>query len=98
MGDQIERFYKSEKWIHARKKALARDGYRCRECRRYGRKDKDGLPIAAEVVHHIIAVEDDWSKRLELSNMESLCRACHNKRHPEKGCPPGARQKNFYSP
>ena len=34
-------------------KVLRRAGYRCEECRRYGRTDKDGLPVRATVAHHI---------------------------------------------
>lgn len=33
------------------------------------------------MVHHIIPLLDDWSKGLDMDNLESLCHACHNKEH-----------------
>ncbi|WP_399533503.1 HNH endonuclease [Gemella sp.] len=33
----------------------------------------------ANLVHHKVEVRTDWSKRLEMSNLESVCRNCHNK-------------------
>jgi 5-methylcytosine-specific restriction endonuclease McrA len=36
-------------------------------------------------VHHIIPLEDDPERGLELDNLMCLCEACHNKQHPEKG-------------
>ena len=65
-------FYKTKEWILVRGLALARDGYQCVSCR------KQGIKKQAEMVHHKIPVKKDWSKRLELANLESLCEACHN--------------------
>ncbi|TWK49239.1 hypothetical protein CHCC20347_1522 [Bacillus paralicheniformis] len=39
------------------------------------------------MVHHIVEVKQDWSKRLDLSNLESLCNACHNKVHGDRNKP-----------
>ncbi|PAE58568.1 HNH endonuclease, partial [Bacillus licheniformis] len=41
----------------------------------------------ADMVHHIVEVKQDWSKRLDLSNLESLCNACHNKVHGNRSEP-----------
>ncbi len=73
------KIYDSKRWDTLRKKALVRDNYMCRECARYGRK------TAATQVHHIKHVEDCPEKQFELENLMSLCDACHNKMHPEKG-------------
>ena len=67
--------YDSAKWKNKREKILKRDGYRCRESRRYG---KD---VEATVVHHIYPAElypeyawCDW-------NLISLSLAKHNEMH-----------------
>lgn len=70
--------YTSKKWERKRKAILARDGYICRECRKYGRT------VTATTVHHIKHVDEYPELAYENKNLESLCSACHNKRHPEK--------------
>ncbi len=90
--DRYTLFYNSDAWKQKRERALRRDKYQCVECKRYGRRNADGLPVTADLVHHVVPVEVDWSKKLELNNLQSLCRACHNKKHPEKGSPPGRRR------
>ena len=94
----IDDFYKSKAWLRKRKKILRRDKYLCVRCKRYGRRGRDGLPVAAEIVHHKIPLEVDPSKKLDDENLESLCKACHNKEHPEKGAPPGRRRGNARVP
>lgn len=66
-------------------KVLRRAGYRCEECRRYGRTDKDGLPVHATVAHHIQHLDEHPELAYDLANGRALCEACHNKMHPEKG-------------
>ena len=72
-------FYRSPKWLHKRDLILRRDGYRCQECKRYGRITQ------ATTVHHILHLEDRPDLALTSSNLVSLCQACHAKAHPEKG-------------
>jgi 5-methylcytosine-specific restriction endonuclease McrA len=74
----IEKFYGTEKWKRKRAAILARDKYQCQICKRYGRTRQ------ATEVHHIVHLEDDPSRALDASNLISLCKACHNKEHPEK--------------
>jgi len=76
---QIDAFYASPQWRRKRELILRRDGYRCQECRRYGRITQ------ATTVHHIQHLEDRPDLALVSSNLVSLCRACHAKAHPEKG-------------
>ncbi|MDO7487031.1 HNH endonuclease signature motif containing protein [Peribacillus frigoritolerans] len=33
-----------------------------------------------DVCDHIIELKDDWSLRLDISNLQSLCNSCHNKK------------------
>ena len=72
-------FYKSVRWKKKRKAILRRDRYMCAECRKYGRR-KD-----ATTVHHIKALEHCPELAFDNKNLVSLCEACHNKQHPEKG-------------
>ncbi len=72
-------FYKSKAWRSKREYILKRDGYQCQECRKYGKNTE------AKIVHHVIELEDDWTQRLKNNNLVSVCDACHNKIHPEKG-------------
>ena len=78
-GGTMEDFYKTTKWIRKRSHILRRDGYQCQECRKYGRM------TPAVYVHHIQHLEDRPDLALVDSNLESVCMACHNKLHPEKG-------------
>lgn len=65
-------FYSSKKWRDKRKQALRRDEYICRRC-----KEEFDLITIAEEVHHIVPTKVDWNKRLELDNLMSLCKPCH---------------------
>ena len=85
-------FEGSYAWKVKREKILRRDEGLCVECRRYGRKDRDGLPVRAVLVHHRIEYEDAPELALVDSNLVSLCASCHNRAHPDrarrKGTPP----------
>ena len=66
-------FYTSTPWLKTRAVALRRDNGLCQHCLRYGNV------TLAEMVHHIIAIKVDWSLRLVLSNLISLCNECHQR-------------------
>ena len=72
-------FYKSKRWLRKRENILRRDKYLCQHCKRYGRRRE------AVTVHHIKHFEEYPELALTDSNLISLCQACHNKCHPEKG-------------
>ena len=63
--------YHTGAWNRLRIQALNRDHWLCQFCLREGR-----LTYASEV-HHLVPVEADPSLALELSNLVSLCRTCH---------------------
>ena len=71
--------YNSAKWERKRKSILRRDGYMCRECKRYGRR------VPATTVHHIKHADEFPELFYSDDNLISLCASCHNKAHPEKG-------------
>lgn len=84
-GKQVDPFYKTPAWRRARREALERDHWMCQDCLAAQRAGAILRPRAATVVHHIVPIDQREDLRLELSNLVSLCEACHNKRHPEKG-------------
>ena len=67
--------YKSKRWLAARGRALRRDGYMCRECRRYGRR------VEATHVHHVWPAEDYPEFAWCGWNHLSLCLKCHDAMH-----------------
>ena len=77
-GDGVD-FYTSRRWLKKRENILRRDGYMCQRCKRYGRR------VEATTVHHIEHYDERPDLALVDSNLISLCAACHNKAHPEKG-------------
>lgn len=72
---RIDGLYKSVPWRKVRSLAIERDNHLCQRCARHK------ILRPAKVVHHIIEVKDDWSKRLDIDNLESLCHFCHNQIH-----------------
>ena len=75
----LDSFYQSTEWKRKREAILARDNYQCQECRRYGKLRQ------AVTVHHKQHLEDHPELAFDNDNLISLCRACHDKAHPEKG-------------
>lgn len=63
--------WKSEHYQKFRRKMLYRAGYKCQEC-----GSNNNLTI-----HHIIPYRERRDLCLVESNVEVLCRRCHDKRH-----------------
>lgn len=78
-------FYKSKAWRQLRLAALQRDHYLCVDCMAANQRGEMIRPRPATVVHHVLPVEQRLDLALDIDNLVSLCDACHNKRHPEKG-------------
>ena len=72
---KYNKFYKSKEWIKGRQLAIVRDHALCRDC-----LDKDVI-TPYNIVHHIVPIKEDWSKRLDIDNLACLCESCHQKRH-----------------
>lgn len=81
MDDNHYRHARHRKWREA---VLRRAGYLCEECKKYGRHDKDGNPVAAVTAHHIQHLDERPDLAYDVRNGMALCNACHNKMHPEK--------------
>lgn len=86
-------FYKTAAWRRLRLVALERDHYICQDCLAQKQQGARIRARRAVVVHHIQPRETHPELQLELTNLVSLCDACHNKRHPEKGGAPGQAPK-----
>jgi 5-methylcytosine-specific restriction protein A len=70
------RFYSSRRWRRLRALFLAAHPL-CAECSRQGRTQ-----IATDV-HHKRERKQDPDRALDWSNLEALCRACHNAKRRE---------------
>lgn len=72
-------FYRSKAWKLTSRSKLQAVGYQCEA-------KLQGCQGTACEVHHIkpIQTPEGWDKRLEWENLEAVCTACHNGRHPEK--------------
>jgi 5-methylcytosine-specific restriction protein A len=74
---QCRAFYHSAAWLKLRGIQLRRHPF-CEVC-----QDEDYLEPAT-VADHRIEISRDWSLRLTLSNLRSLCASCHSRRHARK--------------
>lgn len=70
-------FYNSPAWRNLRKSVLAENPL-CVKCM------DEGVVELAVIVDHIVELKDDWERRLDKSNLEGLCRGCHNKKTAEE--------------
>ena len=68
---QSHKFYKSKHWFVIRRVKLAKNPL-CERCLRRG------VNTLATVVHHKVPHKGDWSRFLDMENLESLCKACHD--------------------
>lgn len=75
MHKTADRFYKSARWLRLRRAALGRDGWRCAECRRFGKRTQ------AATVHHIFPRGEYPEYQWDGWNLVSLCDACHDAMH-----------------
>lgn len=91
--DELWRFYKSKEWIALKTKVLKENHYECAECRKHGviTRYDDGRLLST--VHHVCHVRDHPELALSRTysiggeihqNLVPVCKACHNKLHPEK--------------
>lgn len=70
------KFNASKKWKNIREKAFIRDNYTCQICNKRGSKVLNG--------HHIKSYVSFPDLRLDVSNIATLCEACHNELHHKK--------------
>ena len=69
VSDEIRRQYRTKAWNSTRQAVFARDGYECQHCKRVTPK---------LVCDHIIKAHDKPELFYDLSNLQSLCKPCHD--------------------
>lgn len=108
--DELWKFYKSREWKLLKKSILEENHYECKECRKRGiinrhDTDKKGNPVLISTVHHNFFVRDYPEFALsrtvmvageEKVNLIPVCKACHNRLHPEKRRKMEAKKKKGY--
>lgn len=68
-------FYNSSAWKRLVSIIRIRNNGLCALCYHEGIKSKGTM------IHHIVPIKDDWSKRLDTANCIILCPECHGKVH-----------------
>lgn len=76
--DEIDKLYKTPRWLAVRKLIIARDYGMCQECKRRG------LTTKGTIIHHKVEAREDLSLFWSADNLECICPACHNAEHPER--------------
>lgn len=74
--EERREFYNSSEWRSLRRQALERDHYECVWCREEGKVTTENLEV-----DHIKELEFYPEFALNLDNLRTLCKECHNKRH-----------------
>ncbi|MFD2681205.1 HNH endonuclease [Bacillus seohaeanensis] len=72
-------FYKSKEWRTVRSIVFKRDLGLCQ----IHLKEHNQL-VSGSIVHHLVELRDGqkgWELRVEPSNLQTVCQACHNKIH-----------------
>ena len=67
---KLSRFYSSGRWRKTRNIYIQSNPL-CERCMLQGETRK------ADVVDHIIPIKIDWQRKLDMSNLQSLCNRCH---------------------
>jgi len=79
MKPYAEQFYKSQAWKKLRDTYFQKKAGLCERCA------KDGLIVPGVIVHHKTYITpeniNDTNITLSESNLEVLCRSCHEKEH-----------------
>ncbi|WP_353990028.1 HNH endonuclease [Pediococcus argentinicus] len=70
---RYQQFYKSTAWKKLSRQMMIKMPI-CQSCY------KEGVIRKADIIDHIIPIREDWSKRLDENNMQSLCIYHHNQK------------------
>lgn len=72
-------FYNGKEWKTARRYKIM-DSPLCEICLEKGKR------TPAVIVHHLVEIRTDsgWRRRLDKSNLQSVCRECHNTIHKKE--------------
>lgn len=70
---KYQRFYRSTEWKKLSHRWLMMHPL-CVSC------EARGIYRKGDLVDHIVELRDDWTKRLDPDNLETMCISCHNKK------------------
>lgn len=85
--NKLNRFYMSKEFLKLKKEVLEEQHYECQICK------QQGIITKADTVHHnqfvtkypeLALSKFYYYKGKRYRNLISVCKACHNKLHPEK--------------
>lgn len=79
-GREADKFRSSQAWKDKREQVRQRDRFMCRWClhKAEGKKlTSEAVNYRSLQVHHITPLDEDYSLRLEDSNLITLCPLCH---------------------
>ncbi len=96
--DELWRFYKTKEWIVLKNYVLEEFNHECYICKKNGiitryDEDENGNRKLISTVHHnqfvrkhpeLALSEFYWYNGKQYRNLIPVCKACHNKLHPEK--------------
>jgi 5-methylcytosine-specific restriction protein A len=72
-------FYNSGAWRQLRDSFMSRkENLLCQRCLAIG------ITQPAEIADHVIEINDNWERRLDLTNLQALCWCCHNTKTAEQ--------------
>lgn len=66
------RFYSSKEWQCLRQIKIMNNQF-CEIC------STEERPVPGNEIHHIIEISDNPSKRLDIDNLQCLCKKCHSR-------------------
>lgn len=77
---ELTKFYQSTVWKKKRKEILKRDNYTCKVCLLELKEGRQPSGTLNDNLHvdHITPIRNDYSKRLDSSNLQVLCQYHHN--------------------
>lgn len=76
--NNVHAFYNSPEWKKKQAEILKKQNHECQRCK------SKGLYTRAVTVHHRKYLRRYPYLALEDSNLESICRICHNQEHKKK--------------
>ena len=74
---KASKFRKTNRWTQKSRSIRTRDKYLCRVCLSGKYETPYRYTYKELEVHHIVPIEEDYSKRLDSNNLITLCRMHH---------------------
>lgn len=72
---RFDDFYNTKEWKRLRQKKFEDCDGLCERCR------ERGIVCECNAVHHIVPLDEDFSRRLDYKNLICVCYNCHDEYH-----------------